>query len=87
MTSEQKDLGWLRDQVIALFAQAVADEPDHAVCVKYAEILMKLLPGAAGTGGVPRGTNGPHPDADTIAAVRLAIQQSTHPVPRSQTEP
>ena len=84
MTKPDKDLDWLRDKVVDLFVDASSPgEKDHGVCVKYAEILMKLLPGNRGSDG--RGNN--HPDAATIEQVRLAIQQTTHPIPKSQTEP
>lgn len=81
---EVKTLDWLRDKVVDLFVDASSPgEKDHGVCVKYAEILMKLLPGNRGAG-----TSGnSHPDAAVIEQVRLAIQQTTHPAPKSQTEP
>lgn len=92
MTKPDKDLDWLREQVIDLFANASrmtdaegrAVQPDHTVCVKYIAALMELLPGPAKTAGTLRNS---HPDASLIEQVRLAIQQTTHPVPKSQTEP
>ena len=49
---EPEDVVWLRKQVVALFKAAKdVSEPDHAVCVKYAEILLKLLPRASGSSG------------------------------------
>lgn len=52
MTVERKDRGWLRDRLIGLFQDAAGGEkPDHQVCVKYAELLYKLLEASTeGTG-------------------------------------
>jgi hypothetical protein len=45
MTDERKDVVWLQQEVTRLFVDAAAQEtPEHAVCVKYAELLYKLLP-------------------------------------------
>lgn len=74
--SEAKDLDWLKERVISLFQDASAGDVDHAVCVKYAEILMKLLPG-----GAPKGSRLSSLDADVIEQVRLAVQMASHTAP------
>lgn len=84
MTEPDKDIDWLRDRLVVLFEDAsTAGEPEHKVCVEYAKILKDLLPGNRSNG--VRGNS--HPDAAVIEQVRLAIQQTSHPVPKSQTEP
>lgn len=45
MTDSRKDVVWLQGEVTRLFIDAAAsEEADHAVCVKYAELLYKMLP-------------------------------------------
>lgn len=45
MTDDRKDVAWLQQEVTRLFVDAAAtEEPDHTVCVKYAELLYKMLP-------------------------------------------
>lgn len=69
MTDDRKDVDWLRSQVVKLFEDASGqDEPDHAVCVKYAEILFKMLPKVVG--------GGPGKLADTLEAARRAVRES-----------
>ena len=51
-SEDREDVVWLKQQVVALFKDAkTASEVDHAVCVKYAEILLKLMPRAGSGGG------------------------------------
>ena len=45
MAADRKDREWLKDQLVTLFQDAAAggEKPEHPVCVKYAELLYKLL--------------------------------------------
>lgn len=64
---EQKDLNWLRREVIREFENAT--EADDKV--KFALILMKLLPSSQKAQPTDA-----HPDAALIEAVRKAVQGS-----------
>jgi hypothetical protein len=45
MDDTPKDRAWLRTEVTELFDQAKGMAVrDHAICVKYAELLLKLMP-------------------------------------------
>lgn len=69
---EPEDVVWLRKQVVALFKSAKdAPEPDHVVCVKYAEILLKLLPRASSGQDVSK----------AVAAARQAVAERDQPEP------
>jgi len=53
MTVDRKalvDRDWLRAELVALFTDAAhgGDKPEHPVCVKYAELLYKLLEPSTG---------------------------------------
>ena len=67
--SGKEDVAWLCGEVVRLFRDASASEKvEHAVCVKYAEILLKLLP--------QRQTPGSRlSDAQDVAELRRALQQ------------
>jgi len=67
-SEDREDVLWLKQQVVALFKDAKdAEEPDHAVCVKYAEILLKLMPRA--------GVGGGQDVSKAVAAARQAISE------------
>lgn len=51
--SQELTVEWLRDQLIGLLGQAAAGEqPDHAACAKYADLLYKMLPKKEGSSRV-----------------------------------
>ena len=71
---DQEDVVWLKRQVVALFKDAkTVSEVDHAVCVKYAEILLKLMLRAGAGGG--------QDVSKAVAAARQALAE------RSTSEP
>jgi hypothetical protein len=67
-SEDREDVVWLKQQVVALFKDAkTAAEVDHAVCVKYAEILLKLMPRA--------GVGGGQDVSKAVAAARQALAE------------
>lgn len=66
--SGKEDVAWLCGEVVRLFRDASASEKvEHSVCVKYAEILLKLLPQRQSPGSRAS-------DAADVAALRRALQ-------------
>ena len=44
-TDKPKDSAWLQEQLVALLQDAMQATPiDHTACVKYADLLWKILP-------------------------------------------
>lgn len=66
--SGKEDVAWLCGEVVRLFRDASASEKvEHSVCVKYAEILLKLLPQRQNPGGRAA-------DAQDVAQLRRELQ-------------
>ena len=43
--SSERDVVWLKKMLVSLLENAAGSEqPEHAACAKYAELLFKMLP-------------------------------------------
>jgi len=63
--SQELTVEWLKEKLIGLLDQAAeGEQPDHAACAKYADLLFKMLPKKDGK---------THVSDDALAAARKAV--------------